>query len=726
MADKVIRFRCSYCTSQVQAPIAKVGHKMRCPACYHELVVPEKSSAPITDVDPSKLYGVDAVPTDVRSAPERYQFYDFQCPVCRSSLALKKEDIGKDYECPECGTVTFVPESVLQQQQKSPFQEKREQLAPSEDLYGLDISGIKGTFLDGKGQKIDPRGIDERSAGPKDGEFSVYCPLCETLQYVTRDKIGTRVKCPECERDFMVYAPADKEKKSSSAEALSFEGSDVYGISSDKEQKTSTGQMSATQDHSHSQKVQAEKYRDLEKDPNLVPVVCKLCGTRMYVPISMIGQKKKCPDCYTETLVKAPVKTEEQTAPIQPTVSENDVYGVEEAQTPEVYKLEPFVERQKYSLPTSNQTSSATMSTESTSQPGVTGFAPSGNKHSQTQPHTSTPLPGSHSGPTDSRGQHPSKSRLPDPTIPGVHEVAVPQVAAAPQAKPKKKKAKKNVPTEVLDGGVTAKRVGDNVILVAPRPPHPAMWAYLFRPLFSVDVCTRTILAACVCATFLSLLGYLFLPLLHTKQNAVDAKGVYAILLVPLAACAVATFVVWARLFAIMFMSLFMSASTSAARIQEWNEDDFFGGIIQAGLLAMVVIFAAIPGVLMLTLLKNVPQMVLLIPSILFFLALFPFMLLSSLQSGGIPFTGAVFVSLFRCCVSWFFFYLWSVLFVGVPVFLWYLCPIGTPFVVVGVIVLSLINIVYPVLIGRLGWVIADDMKYSDMDEDEDQPEDRY
>ncbi|MDD3588173.1 MAG: hypothetical protein PHQ75_13400 [Thermoguttaceae bacterium] len=391
---------------------------------------------------------------------------------------------------------------------------------------------------------------------------------------------------------------------------------------------------------------------------------------------------------------------------------------MEEAQTPEVYKHEPFAERKKTTLPLANQT--AATGADYPERPVTTGFVSSGKKPSGTRPRSATPLPCSNTEAADSGPRRPDKTKLSDVPVPGVQEVAVPQVTHPSQVKPKakKKKAKKNKPVEVLDGGVTAKRVGDNVILVAPRPPRPAMWTSLFRPLFSIDVCTRTILAGCVCVIFLSMLGYLFLPLIHTKQNAVDTNGVYSILLVPLAACAVATFVVWARLFAVMFMSLFMSSSTSASPIQEWNEDDFFGGVIQAGLLLLDAVLAVIPGILLLTFLKTVPQMILVIPTILLFLILFPFAFLSSLQSGGIPFTGAVFLSLFRCCVSWFFFYLWSILFIGLPVFLWYLCPLGTPFVVAGLVILSIINVVYPVLIGRLGWVIVDDIKYSDEEEE--------
>jgi phage FluMu protein Com len=37
-----------------------------------------------------------------------------------------------------------------------------------------------------------------------------------------------------------------------------------------------------------------------------VPVVCRLCQTRMYAPVEQIGQQIKCPDCHTVNLIKAP------------------------------------------------------------------------------------------------------------------------------------------------------------------------------------------------------------------------------------------------------------------------------------------------------------------------------------------------------------------------------------------------------------------------------------
>ncbi|MCE9529192.1 MAG: hypothetical protein K8R36_24355 [Planctomycetales bacterium] len=37
-----------------------------------------------------------------------------------------------------------------------------------------------------------------------------------------------------------------------------------------------------------------------------IPVVCNVCGTRMYAKESQIGESLRCPDCYTQVEVKAP------------------------------------------------------------------------------------------------------------------------------------------------------------------------------------------------------------------------------------------------------------------------------------------------------------------------------------------------------------------------------------------------------------------------------------
>ncbi len=39
-----------------------------------------------------------------------------------------------------------------------------------------------------------------------------------------------------------------------------------------------------------------------------VPVVCRLCGTRMHAPLAKIGQKIQCPDCHTINVITGPKK----------------------------------------------------------------------------------------------------------------------------------------------------------------------------------------------------------------------------------------------------------------------------------------------------------------------------------------------------------------------------------------------------------------------------------
>lgn len=50
-------------------------------------------------------------------------------------------------------------------------------------------------------------------------------------------------------------------------------------------------------------------------DQELVPVVCDVCQTRMYAKVSQIGSLMECPDCFTQTLVREPVKKSKVSAP---------------------------------------------------------------------------------------------------------------------------------------------------------------------------------------------------------------------------------------------------------------------------------------------------------------------------------------------------------------------------------------------------------------------------
>jgi hypothetical protein len=60
-----------------------------------------------------------------------------------------------------------------------------------------------------------------------------------------------------------------------------------------------------------------------------IAVVCYLCRTRMYAPLSKVGETIKCPDCHTLNEVKAP-KAPPEKKPTGPTLDDTPDYGLDD------------------------------------------------------------------------------------------------------------------------------------------------------------------------------------------------------------------------------------------------------------------------------------------------------------------------------------------------------------------------------------------------------------
>ncbi|MDR1480262.1 MAG: hypothetical protein LBJ00_15100 [Planctomycetaceae bacterium] len=246
-----------------------VGKKMYCPVCYLELTVPAESTVKL--IDDSKLYAIDSEPVDVRKMENRKKFVSMRCRVCHTNIAVSKEQIGQILVCPECETKVRVPESALKKIKQSEeewkrigqVQNKKTNIThqPSNDIYS--ITGDDSATTEGK-------------------TIRIYCKLCNTMMYASESQIGTELTCPDCETKTLVTAS----RKSLSAGELSaaFEGGKSFEIAGNDSPPVIKGL--------------------------LVPVVCSLCGTRMYAGESEIGNFKICPDCGTKNEIKPVAKKE--------------------------------------------------------------------------------------------------------------------------------------------------------------------------------------------------------------------------------------------------------------------------------------------------------------------------------------------------------------------------------------------------------------------------------
>jgi DNA-directed RNA polymerase subunit M/transcription elongation factor TFIIS len=278
---------------------------MYCPVCYFEITVPLEST--IKPVDESQLYATNSEPVDVRQLANRKKFVSLRCPICNTNIAVTKEQTGQVLVCPECETKVRVPQSILAKFKRAEEewdridrrQEPNDNLPfqPSEQSY-KDVYGVSG---DGDSDNNNPQQSSKT--------IRVYCKLCGTMMYASQSQIGVELICPDCETRTLVVAPHKSHGAASTTQSqipppppppLNFEGGKVFGLAGGVSQ-AETGL--------------------------LVPVVCSLCGTRMYANESEIGGYKICPDCGRQNEIKAVPKSQK----IKADVIQGGAYGVGQA-----------------------------------------------------------------------------------------------------------------------------------------------------------------------------------------------------------------------------------------------------------------------------------------------------------------------------------------------------------------------------------------------------------
>ena len=93
-----IEFGCPQCLHLQKVDESKVGQQVYCPVCYFKLTVPAESTN--KPIDESKLYTVDAKSWDMQ---DQQELISFSCDVCNTNIGVRKEQVGEEIVCAECG-----------------------------------------------------------------------------------------------------------------------------------------------------------------------------------------------------------------------------------------------------------------------------------------------------------------------------------------------------------------------------------------------------------------------------------------------------------------------------------------------------------------------------------------------------------------------------------------------------------------------------------------------
>ena len=257
-----IEFSCPQCLNPQSVDESKAGQQVYCRVCYFKLTVPAESTN--KPIDESQLYTLDAKAWD---SQDKQELISFQCDACKTNIGVRKEQVGEEIVCAECGKKIIVPESIA---------ETAEARVKAKHDKAVALATLKETYAlhDGVSVPINAEGK----------QFRFSCRLCGTALFATEKQVGTLITCPDCTTKTQVPAQTI-ESKPVPLPSSTFEGTTAYNVA--------TPSSVAPQE-------------------NLVPVVCQFCGTRMQAEESEIGQFKTCPDCGQKTEIKAvakPIKT---------------------------------------------------------------------------------------------------------------------------------------------------------------------------------------------------------------------------------------------------------------------------------------------------------------------------------------------------------------------------------------------------------------------------------
>lgn len=264
--SRSVSYLCPQCHAALTASEDDAGQRQACPHCGKMIKVPGRPSSPPASSP--------AQPTAQRNEPATAGIANVAvlCPICGTRMYATREQVGKTMVCPDCLETVPVPASGQSPRaprasaprpaappQASPADAAKPRRAPappptldsSDDEDGglrlsdpIEIPSDKvlpqrfsellrdGSPVPGNDAAADWVVEPEAPAPqkksvprpPTDDEYSVKCPVCDTLLYASPDEIGKRKNCPDCHSSVEITAPRRKPRRVDPVRDEDYEG----------------------------------------------------------------------------------------------------------------------------------------------------------------------------------------------------------------------------------------------------------------------------------------------------------------------------------------------------------------------------------------------------------------------------------------------------------------------------------------------------------------------
>ena len=656
--------------------------------------------------DKQEYYPIERESFDESSARRGFQYRTVRCSLCGTDMVVTKADVGKEIVCPDCGTKTVVSSldfnKETQYEREYYNEAKRERDKLYSPLRNPNRVGVRIDEREVYASKGDS--FDETDARRSFRYRTISCPRCGTSLSVSKRDVGKSVACPDCE--LIIKVPELDFDKETDYERQYFneekrERDELYSplrnpnrVGIPVNEKDVYRLSLGNEEVSHSAR---------EQSPAFYPIRCRVCETLIQVPSEMLGKTFVCPDCGTRNVVTNALKEQQDAINVRFQPRDRGIYDIGEV--PEA----PSVAFQ--------QTNGKTVIID----PSRKTIAPSAPKIPQSRKDLDL-----------------SEFNVPVASMDSVDAVAQSNVStqreststkdtssadAVKTRRTKKRsnsRARKNAsqedPNEYLPPLVPRTKNGQTVWAQASPPRFAPLFNGTFSAVCSGEIWIRGII---------NVLGIILLAFLFwgTELKGGEVGGIPGmgdfISLFSTVGLFLTSFAVIAVV-GLYFWSCFNSGNSGARRIIDWRSEDVFG-FFGFGVWFLCMVLA--PVAFGIGLDYALAQASISIPKAALysgvFWILFPIFWISTNQADAFffPITWGVFMSFISKFFSWIAFYLFSAIFFALPCsFL--LAGIDKPVVqLLSALFFLLVPMIYGLLLGRLSWIIDDEIRSLDYDD---------
>ncbi len=257
-----VSYLCPRCRAALTAKAEDAGQRQECPHCGKTLKVPGTTASPATPPTASPPEAAKSAPAPVVAGLANVAVL---CPVCGTRLYAAREQAGKSLVCPDClETVAIPPASTGTPSRQAPPLARKSRSAPPasaantptagpaggapkpddgvddlklsspieipaehylpKELSDLlrETAGLPSQNADDE-MLVPPTAAPEKQAAAHD-EYSIKCPVCDTLLYASEDEIGQQMTCPDCYSVVEITPPRPRPRRVNEVLDADYEG----------------------------------------------------------------------------------------------------------------------------------------------------------------------------------------------------------------------------------------------------------------------------------------------------------------------------------------------------------------------------------------------------------------------------------------------------------------------------------------------------------------------